>query len=83
MYRHEARRITCYALAASAALALVLPLIGAALGAVFAASRAPALAVLGIAGLSFVLLVTGAVLLGVVVPRRRWAGDAALARWVG
>jgi hypothetical protein len=79
VYKHEARRAVCYALAASAVLALVLPLIGRVLG----ASRATALAVLGIAGLIFVLLVISAVVLGIIVPRRRWGGDPALARWVG
>src|SRR5581483_9877505 len=79
VYKHEARRAVCYTLAASAVLALVLPLIGRVLG----ASRATALAVLGIAGLAFVLLVISAVVLGIIVPRRRWGGDPELARWVG
>jgi hypothetical protein len=79
VYQHEARRAICYALAAAAAIALVLPLLGIVLG----ASRATALAVLGIAGLSVVLLVVTAVVLGIVVPRRRWGGDPELARWVG
>ena len=79
VYQHEARRVLCYALASLAAIALVLPPLGIVLG----ASRATALAVLGISGLAVVLLVVGAVVLGVVAPRRRWGGDRELARWVG
>jgi hypothetical protein len=79
VYQHEARRSLCYALASVAAVALTLPLLGFALG----ASRATALAVLGLGGLVVVLLVVGAVVLGVVAPRRRWGGDRELARWVG
>ncbi|HET9621789.1 MAG TPA: hypothetical protein VFP84_10500 [Kofleriaceae bacterium] len=83
VYQHEARRAVCHVLAASAVLALVLPLIGRVLGHMLGASRATALAVIGIAGLAFVLLVIAAVVLGIVVPRRRWGGDPELARWVG
>jgi hypothetical protein len=79
VYQHEARRALCYAFASVAAVALVLPLLGVVLG----ASRATALAVLGLGGMVVVLLVVGAVVLGVVAPRRRWGGDRELARWVG
>jgi predicted transcriptional regulator len=79
VYQHEARRALFYAVAAVAAIALVLPLLGIAFG----ASRATALAVLGLGGLIVVLLVVGGVVLGVVAPRRRWGGDPELARWVG
>ena len=79
VYRHEARRVALYAMAAVAGIALVLPL----LGVVIAASRATALAVLGLGGLVAVLLAVTAVVLGLIAPRRRWGGDAALARWVG
>jgi hypothetical protein len=79
VYQHEARRAVCYGFAAVAAVALVLPLIGILLG----ASRATALAILGIAGLVVVLLVVGAVVLGAIAPRRRWGADPDLARWVG
>jgi hypothetical protein len=79
VYQHEARRAVLYAFASIAAVALVLPLFGIVLG----ASRASALAVLGTGGLIMVLLVTGAIVLGVIAPRRRWGGDPALARWVG
>ncbi|HEU4731617.1 MAG TPA: DUF4175 family protein, partial [Kofleriaceae bacterium] len=79
VYQHEARRALFYALAAIAAIALVLPLLGITLG----ASRATALAVLGFGGLVIVLLLIGGVVLGIVAPRRRWGGDPELARWVG
>ena len=79
VYQHEARRALFYALAAIAAIALVLPVFGIALG----ASRATALAMLGLGGLIVVLIVVGGVVLGVVAPRRRWGGDPELARWVG
>jgi hypothetical protein len=79
VYQHEARRAALYAVAAIAGIALVLPLLGFTLG----VSRATALAVLGLGGLVTVLLVTSAVVLGVVAPRRRWGSDPELARWVG
>src|SRR5882762_687709 len=62
VYRHEARRVLCYAVTAAAVLALVLPLLGITLG----ASRATAIAVVSIAGLIVVLLVVTAIVLGVV-----------------
>ncbi|HMG23381.1 MAG TPA: hypothetical protein VK607_18730 [Kofleriaceae bacterium] len=79
VYQHEARRATLYSVAAVAGIAALLPLIGVMIG----ASRATALAVLGLGGLVVVLLAVGAVVLGLVAPRRRWGGDPALARWVG
>ena len=79
VYQHEARRVVLYTFASVAAVALVLPVFGV----VFAASRATALAVLGTGGLVVVLLITGAVVLGVIAPRRRWGTDPELARWVG
>jgi len=79
VYQHEARLAALYAAAAFAAIAVVLPLLGALIG----ASRPTALAVLGLGGLVIVLLAGSAVVLGLVVPRRRWSDDAALARWVG
>jgi hypothetical protein len=79
VYQHEARRALLYGFAAIAAIALVQPL----LGIVFGASRATALAVLGLGGLVVMLLVVGGVVLGVVAPRRRWGSDPELARWVG
>ena len=79
LYRYEARRAVLYALAALLGLAVVLPL----LGYVLADSRARAIAVLSTAGLVVGGLVVGALVLGVFVPRRRFADDAAVARWVG
>jgi hypothetical protein len=79
LYRHEARRAALHALALVGALALAVPLGGYAAG----GNRVTALAVLGAAGLAGVLVVVGAILLGVVVPRRRWSADPAVARWVG
>ena len=79
VYRHEGRRAALYAVAAVAALAIVLPVLGHAVG----DSRATSVALLGTAGLAAVLVVVGAVVLGLVAPRRRWGDDPALARWVG
>ncbi len=79
VYRHEALRAGLLGFAALAALAVVIPLIGW----LIAGSRATALAVLGTGGLVAVLVVLGIGVLGFVVPRRRWAADRDLARWVG
>jgi hypothetical protein len=79
VYQHEARRAVFYAFASVAAVALILPLLGSVLG----GSRATALAVLGTGSLVIVLLAVGAVVLGVIAPRRRWGQDPELARWVG
>jgi len=56
-----------------------LPLVGRLVG----AHRATALAVFGTGGLIAVLVVLGVVVLGVVVPRKKWGTDRELARWVG
>jgi hypothetical protein len=79
VYRHEALRAFLLGLAALTALAIVLPLMG------YAAQgrRATILAIVGIGGLAAVLVVLGAIVLGYVVPRRKWASDRELARWVG
>ena len=79
LYRHEAARAAMYALAALAGLALVLPLVGYAFG----ASRTTALAVVGIGGLAAVIVVGWAIVIGIVVPRKRLADDGDVARWVG
>ncbi len=79
LFRHEARRATLYAIAALGALALLLP----ALSWLVGPARSSALAVLGFGGLATVLVLVGAAVLGVVVPRRRWSDDRAVARWVG
>ena len=68
-----------YAFAALGGLALVLPLLALGLG----ATRATALALLSIGGLAAMLVVLGAIILGFVAPRRRFARDRELARWVG
>ncbi len=79
LYRHEARRAALYAAALVAALALIVPLGGHVVG----GDRVSALAVLAAAVVAGMLVVVGAIVLGVVVPRRRWNGDPAVARWVG
>lgn len=79
VYRYEAARALLYAFAALGGLAIALPLVGLVLG----ASRATALAVLGIAGLAATLVVLGAIIIGFIAPRRRFARDRELARWVG
>ncbi|MBA3821121.1 MAG: hypothetical protein H0X17_19710, partial [Deltaproteobacteria bacterium] len=68
-----------YAIAATAGLTLILPLLG------YLVSGSPrrVTAVLGMAGLGAVILVGGALVLGFLLPRRRYADDAAVARWVG
>ena len=79
VYRHQAKRAILYALAALGAIAIVLPLVGQLAG----DSRAAAMAVLGIGGLVAILVVIGAVIVGLVAPRRLYGNDAELARWVG
>jgi hypothetical protein len=79
VFRHEARRALAWAITALAGLAAVLPLLGLVVG----AHRSTALAVLGIAGLVAILVVFAAVLVGWVVPRKRFANDHELARWIG
>jgi hypothetical protein len=79
VYQHEARRAGYGVLSAIAGVALIMPLLGKLLG----TSRATALAVVGTAGLAVTLLVVGAIVLGVIAPRRRWGADHELARWVG
>jgi hypothetical protein len=79
VYRHQMVRALLYAFAALGSLAIVLPLVGLALG----GSRATAMATLGIGGLVAAMVVIGAVVVGLVAPRRLYARDAELARWVG
>ncbi len=66
-------------LAAWGGLALALPLAVH----VIAPGRATALALLAGAILLAVLVLIAAVVLGLVAPARKWAGDPAVARWVG
>jgi hypothetical protein len=79
LYRHEARRAALYATALVAGLALIVPLGGHLVG----GNRATALAVLGAAGLAGAIVLVGAIVLGIIAPRRRWGGDPEVARWVG
>ena len=79
LLRHHSRRAALYAAASIAGLAVIVPLLGRLVG----DSRTSALALLGIAVLAAALVITGAIVLGVVAPRRRWASDSEVARWVG
>lgn len=69
-----------YATCVLAGLALAMPALGILVG---EGSRSTAAAVLGIAGLVGALAIVGALVLGFIVPRRKFAADDALARWVG
>ena len=79
LYRHEGARWGLYGFAALGSLAIVLPLVGHLL----ASHRSAALAVVGTGGLAAALVIVGAVVVGYVVPRRRFDRDAEVARWVG
>ena len=79
VYRHEARRAVLFALAAIGGVALVVPL----LGQLFGTTRASSLTVLGIGGLVAVAIVAFAAVIGFIAPRRRYAEDTEVARWVG
>ncbi|MGE5181129.1 MAG: hypothetical protein ACM31C_03660, partial [Acidobacteriota bacterium] len=79
LYRHEGARWALLGFAALGALAIVLPLVGHGL----ASHRATAFAVLGGGGVLAAIVIVGAVVVGYVVPRRRFARDADVARWVG
>ncbi len=79
VFRHEAHRALWAAVAALGGLAVLLPLMGLVLG----RSRTLALALLGTGGLVAMLIVIACVIVGFVVPRRRFAKDADLARWIG
>ena len=79
VYRHQAKRAVLYAFAALGAIAIVLPVVGL----LFGGTRATAMATLGIGGLVAALIVISAIVGGLVAPRRLYARDAELARWVG
>ncbi len=79
VYRHEALRATFIAIAALAALALVLPLIGHAAS----TNRPLAMAVLAIGGLLAILVAIAATVSGWISPRRAYASDVELAKWIG
>ena len=73
---------TCalYALLATwTAIAIALPIAGAAL----APGRATSLALLAGGALLALLALIAAIVVGIVVPLRRYADDAAIARWIG
>src|ERR1051325_10034553 len=78
VYRHEARRAALYAAAALGALALVLPMLGQ-----IVSGRTGAIALVSAGGVLTLAVLIAAVVLGWVVPRRRFERDADLARWVG
>ncbi len=78
LYRHEARRASLSAIAVLAALAIAMPLLGHGID-----SPAIALALLGTGGLAAVIVVGWAIVIGIVAPRRKFAGDADVARWLG
>ncbi len=77
--RHAAASALIAVATLGLALALVLPLVGWAV----APDRPGALAIVALAGLVGGLGVIAGVVLGAVVPARRWRADAAVARWVG
>lgn len=77
--RHEARRALWWTVSALGVLAILLPMIGLVMG----GSRTTALAVLGTGGLVAFLVLIAAIIVGYVAPRRRFARDAELARWIG
>ncbi len=77
--RHDGLRVAYWALAALLALGLLLPLVALAV----VGARPTAIAVLAGFGLIGGLVALAALVLGVIVPARRWRGDAAVARWVG
>ena len=79
VYRHEAKRASFTAIAALAGLTLVLPLIGHAAS----TNRPLAMAVLGVGGLLAILVAIAATVIGWIAPRRSYAHDRELARWVG
>jgi hypothetical protein len=77
--RHDGARTFFWSVAALSGIALAMPLAGlAAVG-----PRSTAAAILAGGWLVASLVVIGAIVLGVIVPRRRWKSDAAVARWVG
>lgn len=79
MVRTGAQLAALYGAAALLVLSLIVPVIGRLL----LPSRATSLAILGAAGLLAFAAVVTAVILGVVAVRRRFADDAAVAKWVG
>jgi hypothetical protein len=79
LYRHDARRAALWVVSVILAAGLALPVIAY----LVVPTRSGAVAVLGVAGLAAAIAIVGGIVLGVVVPRRRYGGDADVARWVG
>ncbi|HET9991035.1 MAG TPA: hypothetical protein VFQ65_21030 [Kofleriaceae bacterium] len=79
VYRHEAWRAGLSGVALLGAIAIVLPLIGHLAG----THRTAAMAILGTGGLVAMLVLLGAIVIGWIAPRRTYARDQDLARWVG
>jgi hypothetical protein len=79
VYRRDARRAAWWTIAGLGTLAVAVPLVGSLLG----GDRATAFAIVGTAGLAAAMVVVVAIVLGVIAPRRRYAHDADMARWVG
>ena len=77
--RHDGLRALFWGITALSGLALVLPLAALAL----VGPRSTAFALLGGAGLIGSLVAVAAIVLGLLVPARRWRSDAAVARYVG
>jgi hypothetical protein len=79
MVRTGAQLAGLYAVSALLVLTLLVPV----LGRLLLPSRATSMAILGAAGFIAFAVLIAAVILGVVAVRRRFADDAAVARWVG
>jgi hypothetical protein len=79
LYRHDARRAGLWAVSLLLAAALSLPV----LAHLVVTSRPGALAVLWVGALVAVLGIVAGIVLGIVVPRRRFAAYSDVARWVG
>ncbi|MEO6774549.1 MAG: hypothetical protein ABI467_16270 [Kofleriaceae bacterium] len=82
VYRHAARRAGLTGVALLGGLAFALPWIGH-LTNHGGTHRTVAMAILGTAGLVTMLVVLGAIVIGWIAPRRTFARDRDLARWVG
>lgn len=68
-----------YGFASLAGLAVLVPLLAKLVG----ENRTSAHALIGTAALAVIVIGAAIVLMGVVVPRKRWATDSEVARWVG
>ena len=79
LYRHDARRAALWVVSVILSAGIALPVIAY----LVAPTRSGAVAVLGVAGLAAAIAIVGGIVLGVVVPRRRYGGDTDVARWVG